>query len=795
MLLIKRIFNYISNLGVDNSLSEKKIKRVRITNILAIATILIVIPLYFLFKNMGADFFKSLIPAVIAYQIFLLFLNKTGYINASRFIAPNVNSLIIFIYSTSLGHESLFFFYYFPAISGSFLYFELKEKFFFIIQLLFTTILIIFDLFINVQLFPKIHQSPENMILLSYFLMFSAFVLFVICLFVLAAESQSAERALLKAKYVAEEATLAKSNFLARMSHEIRTPMNAVIGLTHLTLKTKLNDKQFDYLKKIQNASLSLLGIINEILDFSKIEAAKMTLENVPFKIKTVWNNLLDTIGLKAYNKGIELIMEIDESIPKLLRGDSLRLGQILINLSDNAIKFTERGYVKISAKIVEFIKNDNKVLINFSVKDTGIGLTQKQIDNIFDSFYQADESITRNFGGTGLGLSITKQLIELMGGSIKVESKLGKGTNFYFTIEFDIVNEGSVHEKNIRDNIIFKNSKVLIAEDNLINQQVLSEMIEHLGLEYDIASNGEEAYKKILKNKYKLVLMDIQMPIMDGLAATRIIREKGIMNLPIIAMTAHALELEKKKSLEAGMNEHLTKPINPEELEKILSKYLAIDTTITNDNRKKTDDSELYIIEGIDINDGLRRVGNSKRTYFKLLREFSKTYKDSFNELKYLIEKKDKDKLKLYTHTLKGAAGMVGMSEMSDVFSEIEQFILKNKYDEAKKYLNGKDKLFRTTIESIEKYIKTVEKDNEIFLNKMLNRADINEIKENMVRLIELCNNNDSKANEKVELLSEKLKGTVYFSDIIKISEKISDIEFKEAVLLAKKLLKELKE
>ena len=394
-------------------------------------------------------------------------------------------------------------------------------------------------------------------------------------------ERMRTEAELAAARKVAEEATVAKSIFLANMSHEIRTPMNAIIGITHLLSQRELLDHQRDYFGKLQQAAQHLLSVINDILDFSKIESGKLDVEHRDFELRDVLANIANLIGDKARAKGLVLGFDIDAAVPTALVGDPLRLGQILINYTNNAVKFTARGEIHVRIQLLETI-SDEQVVLHFAVTDTGIGITEEQEGRLFESFQQADASTTRRYGGTGLGLAISKKLAELMSGTVGFESEPGKGSTFWFTARF-----GTQREQRSKRQIVppsrvrtgvprLSGARILLVEDNELNQDVATGLIAPTGATVDVASNGAIAVQRVREGAYDLVLMDVQMPVMDGLTATRQIRAlPGADSVPIVAMTANVMKGDRERCEAAGMNDHVGKPIDPDELFSVLLKWL----------------------------------------------------------------------------------------------------------------------------------------------------------------------------------------------------------------------------
>jgi signal transduction histidine kinase len=390
------------------------------------------------------------------------------------------------------------------------------------------------------------------------------------------------EQALSIAKEAAEAASRAKSTFLANMSHELRTPMNAIMGMTNMALRKATEPKLIDQLTKIDQASQHLLHVINDILDISKIEAERLTLERVSFKLGEVLENLISLIGHKVTDKGLKLCIDLTPEVAGLtLLGDPLRLGQILLNLAGNAVKFTEQGAITLRARLVDESVTD--MLLRIEVEDTGIGITAEDQKRLFTAFEQADGSMTRKYGGTGLGLAISKRLVNMMGGEVGVESQPGSGSTFWFTVRqgkaTDATSQAptfSPDRAEARLKAKIPGTRILLAEDEPINQEVSRGLLEDVGLSVDLAEDGVQAVAMAKQNRYALILMDMQMPNLNGVDATRAIRAlPGYAETPILAMTANAFDEDRQVCIEAGMNDHIGKPVDPDRLFETLLKWM----------------------------------------------------------------------------------------------------------------------------------------------------------------------------------------------------------------------------
>jgi signal transduction histidine kinase/CheY-like chemotaxis protein len=511
-------------------------------------------------------------------------------------------------------------------------------------------------------------------------------------------ERKKVEEEMERSKALAEESAKAKDDFVANMSHELRTPLGAILGFTDLLQKTDLDPVQKEYLEAIHTSGKSLLSIINDILDLSKLDAGKFIIESVPFSIPELMHSIQVMFSPKAAGKDLRLSCSADLSINYQVTGDPMRLTQILVNLIGNAIKFTDNGSVDVNCIVCK--EEQDSLELCFTVRDTGIGIEPEKISSIFDRFTQADTHITRQYGGTGLGLAITKQLIELQGGNIRVQSELNRGTEFNFMIPYKKAQEQLIashtpSQGGSRSYGSFR--KILIVEDNLINQKLTSTILHHNGFEVSIAKNGRKAIEMLKESSPDLILMDIQMPVLDGYRTTQLIRDELHIGTPIIAMTAHALSGERDKCLKAGMNDYLAKPFREADL---LDK-IAYWATLAAGNQDPAHPS----FKRIDLSFLLEQTRNNKTFIREMIRIFLKQYPKDSEKLKNAISKQDYKQIYKTVHALRNTVGLFGLSSsIGNPLLEMEKLALANENVEGIERLYNKvSPLFAEAIKELE--------------------------------------------------------------------------------------------
>ena len=509
-----------------------------------------------------------------------------------------------------------------------------------------------------------------------------------------------------------EQANQAKSVFLATMSHEIRTPMNGIIGMAHVLLNGDIPPSVRQQVERLLHSGQVLQGVLNDILDFTKIESGFLVIESTDFSIGTLIEDALSIVQETVQSKGLILSVNVSSAIPATLVGDPLHIRQILINYLSNAAKFTERGEISVCAEVEADDTGDNTILLRVSVADTGIGLTPEQASTLFESFRQADSSTSRKYGGTGLGLAISKRLATLMGGETGVDSVSGQGSTFWFTVRVGVLETSMVPTPPPRtynpDYSILAGTRVLLAEDDQTNQFVARELLAAAGILADVVCDGGKAVDAVQSKTYEIVLMDVQMPEMDGIAATRLIRQRPEhADLPIVAMTANVMKRHVQECLDAGMNDFIGKPFDPKQLYAVIYKWVTGAGDLEGMDafaapEAQSDVSLPHGVEGLDIRAGLRRLAGMKSVYIKTLRIFTDHQGQVVERIRQALERNDIDTAIREAHTLKGSAGTIEAGEIYELATELQSSLETSDHNRTTILLNTLDGALNSLLQAL---------------------------------------------------------------------------------------------
>jgi len=472
-----------------------------------------------------------------------------------------------------------------------------------------------------------------------------------------------------KATVIAEDAVKSKQQFLSNMSHEIRTPMNAIIGFTKVLLKTNMSAKQKEYLTAIKMSGDALIVLINDILDLAKVDSGKMTFEQIPFKMSSSIAAMLHLFETKIQEKNLALVKEYDPNIPEVLMGDPVRLHQIILNLVSNAVKFTTTGRITVSVRLLH--ENDDQVTIEFTVADSGIGIPENKMKTIFENFQQATSGTSRLYGGTGLGLAIVKKLVESQGGSILVKSTIGEGSTFGFTLDFLKTKQVAALETELLElDMQIKNIKVLVVEDMALNQLLMKTLLDDFGFERDIADNGKIAIEKLLEKTYDIVLMDLQMPEMNGFEATEYIRNTMHSNIPIIALTADVTTVDLAKCKDVGMNDYIAKPVDERLLfTKIMG--LVKKPTLVSISKGEEHGQPAENIKYTDLDYLIQRTKNNSGMMMEMISAYLEQTPPLIKAMKDSFRGKDWDTLQAAVHKMIPSFSIMGMNTDFEIMAK----------------------------------------------------------------------------------------------------------------------------